>query len=217
MIDPRRLIALGIELMDGAASETRTDQAARQYRDGLLIALLTTRPLRRRSLAALALDRHVKRVGTGYVLALDGERTKSGKPIEFPLPAWLSPYFERYLSHFRRLFPRAAEQQALWLSSRGGRLGAEAIYDRVCRRTETAFGFPIHPQLFRAIAATTIAREAPAKLTIARDLLTHANLATTAGFYARARTMESARKYAVLLARLRSVTAPPGDGGSRHG
>jgi hypothetical protein len=93
----------------------------------------------------------------------------------------------------------------MWLSTKGGALGADALHALVCRRTEDAFGFSIHPHLFRDIAVTAIAREAPQALSIARDLLTHAKLETTQHFYSQARTADAARAHADVLARLRAA------------
>ncbi len=203
MVHPSRLIELGMALMDGAAARARPIDRACQYRDGLLIALLAYRPLRRRSLAELRLDTHLRQIGGGYVLALQSENTKSGQPHEFPLPDALVPFLARYLEHYRLLFPHRAGEQALWLSAKGGALTGEAIYDRVCRRTATAFGTAIHPHLFRDIAATTIAREAPASLAVARDLLTHASLETTLRHYTQAATIEATHKFASAVDQLR--------------
>jgi integrase/recombinase XerD len=203
MVHPVRLLELGIGLMDGAEIVARPDERARQYRDGLLIALLTCRPLRRRSLSELTIGTHVRRVGERYVLAVPGIGTKSGEPIEFPLPDSLTRYMTRYLEQYRLLFPKAGDQQALWLSTKGGALGADAIYHRICRRTKAAFGVAIHPHLFRDIAATTIAREAPEALTVARDLLTHADVETTLRHYSQAKTVEAARAYTAMVDRLR--------------
>jgi integrase/recombinase XerD len=203
MIHPSRLIELGRTLMDGADARDRRIDRACQYRDGLLIALLAYRPLRRRSLAELRLDTHLQRIGSGYVLALQSENTKSGQALEFPVPEPLVPYLTCYLEHHRLLFPHRQDEQALWLSTKGGALTGHAIYVRICRRTETAFGTAIHPHLFRAIAATTIAREAPENLAVARDLLTHANVETTLRHYTQARTIDAARQYAAAIDRFR--------------
>ena len=46
------------------------------------------------------------------------------------------PYLTRYLEHYRLLFPHRQDEQALWLSAKGGALTGDAIYVRVCRRTE---------------------------------------------------------------------------------
>ena len=151
----------------------------------------------------MRLDTHLRRIGSGYVLALEGENTKSGQALEFPVPEPLVPYLTRYLEHYRLLFPHRQDEQALWLSAKGGTLTGRAIYVRVCRRTKTAFGTAIHPHLFRDIAATTIAREAPENLTVARDLLTHSNVETTLRHYTQAQTIAAARKYAAAIDQFR--------------
>ena len=205
MVDPRRLLALGEQLMDRADGEARPSERARLYRDGLLIVLLTRRPLRLRSLAALTCERHMQRVGDGYVIELDAQDTKSGHPVEFTVPAPLVPRIDTYLSRFRLLFPRAAQTSAFWLSSKGGPLCAEAIYNLVCRRTAKEFGFAINPHHFRNIAATTIAREAPAHVNVARDLLTHANFYTTFQFYCQAQTNAAAQRHGQTIEALRTA------------
>jgi len=190
--------------MDRAEGLSHASEKARQYRDGLLIALLTYRPLRRRSLSELKIGTHLRRIGTGYSLAVPGVDTKSGEPIEFPLPDRLTIYLTRYLEHFRLLFPNAHEQDALWLSTKRGALGSDAIYAAICRHTAVAFGHTIHPHLFRDIAVTTIARETPEALNVSRDLLTHANIETTLRHYSQATTVDATRKHSRLLATLRS-------------
>jgi hypothetical protein len=205
LVHPRRLIDLGLLLMDGAEGLPNYKKAARQFRDGLLIALLAARPLRRRAFSSLCLDRHVHRVGLRFVLAIDADDTKTGQGYDFELPELLAPYFTRYLANYRLRFPQAAAEQALWLSSKGGQLGAQAIYDLVCRRTREAFGFAINPHMFRDIAATAIARDAPEQVAIARDLLTHAKLDTTVRYYTHSQTIEAGRAYGALLDQLGST------------
>lgn len=204
IVDPRRLVELGEQLMDSADSATGKQERGRRYRDGLLIALLAMMPLRRRSLASLQIGRHLLQVAGRYLIELEAEDTKSGHSIEFDVPDVLTPRLTVYLERYRPLFPRAAAETALWLSSKGGPLGGDAIYDLVCRHTHDAFGVAIHPHLFRDIAVTAIAREAPEALAMARDLLTHAKSDTTQKYYSRAQTADAARRHAETLERLRT-------------
>jgi len=204
IIDPRQLLELGLALMDSAEQATRSAERARQFRDGLAIALLVSRPLRRRSFGALELDRSLQFTGGRYVIELNEHDTKAGHRVSFDVPMELTSYVTRYLETYRPLFPGASDTKALWLSSRGGRLGDEALYALVCRRTKDALGFAIHPHLFRDIAVTAIAREAPGSLAIARDLLTHAKFETTHKFYTQARTADAARAHAAALQGLRA-------------
>jgi len=205
IVDPRLLLELGRGLMDSAEQVAQAGERARQYRDGLIIALLVSRPLRRRSFSALELGRTLHVTAGRYVIELHEHDTKAGHPVCFDVPDWLTNYITRYLEQYRPLFPGARMTQALWLSSKGGSLGEDALYDLVCRRTREAFGFAIHPHLFRDIAATAFAREAPGSLDVARDLLTHAKFETTQQYYTQARTADAARVLADALARLRGA------------
>lgn len=204
IVDPRRLVELGEQLMDSADSAAGKHERARRYRDGLLIALLAMIPLRRRSLTSLQIGRHLRQVAGHYVVELEAEDTKSGHTIEFDVPGALTSRLTVYLERYRPLFPRSATETGLWLSSKGGPLGGEAIHDLVCRRTQDAFGVAIHPHLFRDIAVTAIAREAPDALDVARDLMTHAKSDTTQKYYSRAQTADAARRHAETVERLRS-------------
>ncbi len=123
------------------------------------------------------------------------------------MPTSLVPELRRYLTRYRLLLPGAREHSALWASTQLGALGAEAVYDIVCRRTKAAFGFALSPHLFRHCAATTIAREAPELLPIASGVLAHARLDTTSNYYTPASTVLAARQHADVLANLRERLA----------
>jgi site-specific recombinase XerD len=204
IVDPRRLVELGRALMDSAEGLAHPSARARQFRDGLAIALLASRPLRRRSFCSLEIDRSLLFTAGRYVIELAEDDTKAGHPVCFDVPADLTCAMTRYLETYRSLFPGAGATQALWLSAKGGPLGEDAFHDLVCRRTKQGLGFAIYPHLFRDIAATAIAREVPGSLVTARDLLTHSKLETTQRYYAQTRTADAARAHADVLARLRS-------------
>jgi integrase/recombinase XerD len=206
MIDARRIYAVGVMLMREATSEPDSLKAARDYRDGFLIALLITRPLRRMNLTQLEFGKHVMPEGDGRALVLDHGTTKSGEPLEFRIRDDLVGYLLQYIKVYRPRFPGAGQHSELWPSSKDGRLGAEAIYDLVCRRTRAAFGWEISPHLFRSIAVTTIARDAPDKIGVAGDLLGHANLDTTDRYYKQSRTIDASRHHSRLITALRRAS-----------
>jgi integrase/recombinase XerD len=202
IIHPSRLVDMGRALMDSADQQERRSERARQFRDGLLISLLAVRPIRRRALSELRIGVHLRQEGDSFALVLDSSNTKSGRAIDMPLPHWLSPYLIRYRDQYRPLFPRAELCDALWMSSKGVPLCPAAIHDLVFRRTKEALGVGIAPHLFRDMAATMIAREAPEALAIARDLLSHADVETTLKHYTQANSLAAARKYnAAILGR----------------
>ena len=72
-----------------------------QFRDQLLIAFLTSRPIRLKNLATLELGRHIVQVDGIFWLRLHADVTKNRKHIEATLTKGLTPYRETYLSpHF---------------------------------------------------------------------------------------------------------------------
>ena len=62
---PWETLALGLSLMDGAMKAPPRDHLLNEieFRDGLIIALLSLWPIRRRSMAALTVSRHIVRSG----------------------------------------------------------------------------------------------------------------------------------------------------------
>jgi hypothetical protein len=176
LVSPHRLIELGTSLMNGADHESDPLKGAIAFRDGLVIALLACRPIRRRNLAMIEIGRHLVQAGSRWHLTFGAEETKNRQPYEAALPQHLTPCLERYLAEFRPRFPRAADHTALWASAKGCAMTEGALYAAVCKRTATAFGKAINLHLFRYIAATEIAYAAPASIGIARDLLGHGDL-----------------------------------------
>jgi len=90
---PQDLIALGERLMDEAeaAPEWSARRRAVGHRDGLLIALLAYRPVRRKNLAMMRLGRHLMKAGGSWQIVFAAEETKTRVPYEAVLPAALGP------------------------------------------------------------------------------------------------------------------------------
>ena len=88
---PQDLIALGERLMDEADATSERSETRRsiRYRDGLLIAFLAYRPIRRRNLAMMRLGQHLVKVGGCWRILFAAEETKTHVPYEAVLPAAL--------------------------------------------------------------------------------------------------------------------------------
>jgi hypothetical protein len=71
------------------------------YRDGLILALLSCWPIRRRSISALTISRHVEFIDGGLCILLHPADTKSKRSESFKVPDQLVPYFLRYLKELR--------------------------------------------------------------------------------------------------------------------
>ena len=210
MVPPGQLIRLGIGLMEQAQPQIEGLNAAIAYRDGLIIALLACRPIRRRNLAALSIGRQLVRSGNLWHIIFRADETKNHQPYEATIPAFLQPFLEHYLGDIRPLFPRAEAHEGLWASAKGGPLSGAALYDLVCKRTRVAFGKPINLHLFRDIAATEIAYKDPAKIGIARDLLGHSDLRAIDKHYIQASQIQAGRAYHQALLAERNDLAQTG-------
>jgi site-specific recombinase XerD len=141
-------------------------------------------------------------VGDEWRIIFEGSETKSGRPFEASVPEWIVPFLERYLVEVRPMYSGAAQHDGLWISTKGRALTDGAIYNIITDRTRAAFGQPVNPHLFRACAATTVAILDPVRIGIARELLSHASVATTHAYYNKAHSIEASRLYASALAEL---------------
>ncbi len=203
-ITSEQLYALGIDLMDRAASAAivlavPTKSHALQYRDGLLIALLACIPLRRRTAAAIRIEKQLVRAGQLWALDIPAEDTKSRRAMEFSLWAELSERIDTYLSKFRGSIPGASRHDGLWASNKGRCMDGGAIYDMVCRRTCTGFGFPVNLHRFRRAAATFWALEDPENVLGIKDLLGHYSFATANNHYITKQSRVAGRKLSNII------------------
>jgi site-specific recombinase XerD len=188
---------LAVSLMTCAETDPGLDERQRAilYRDGLIIAFLAARAPRRRTLAAITIDRHLLRHGDGYALVFGACDMKNRQPFETTVPRDLVARVERYLAVHRPRIVGADRHAGLWASAKGRPMTAEAIYARVCLHTQTAFGRSINPHLFRDCLATDIAIHDPGHVRIAAHMLGHADLRTTDRHYNQARAIEAGRRH----------------------
>ena len=205
IVDSQRLFELGILLMDQAdmKSDDKPLESAILYRDGLLIAILAARPLRRRTLSIIRIGQHILRIGDHYTLTFSSADTKNKQPIDYVLPVKLTSYLDRYLGHYRGLFPNAENHDGLWVSAKGNPLSASSIYRRVISRTHEAFGFSINPHLFRDCAATTLAIQKPEHVLMGAGLLGHSDLRTIHQHYIHAQTTKAGNAHQAVMRKLR--------------
>lgn len=203
--ESHELYALGIELMEAPRREAErtgsiTMRHALMYRDGLMIAVLSLAPMRKRSFANLMISKHLFRPACPVTtIRLDESQTKNRRSIEYPLIPELEIYLVEYLTRFRQAFVRARPHDALWPSAKGCPLTGNAIYDAVCRRTKAAFGQPMGLHLFRDAAATSLAIHVPAQVRAAADLLGHSSFRPTQRHYIRAQGVTAGRSLAEAI------------------
>jgi hypothetical protein len=88
-------------MMDEAATLPSTGKERDlYYRDGLLIALISAWPIRRRGIAALTVTRHLEFDAAGVNILLFPEDTKAKRAESFRVPEDLLPYLLHYLKTY---------------------------------------------------------------------------------------------------------------------
>jgi integrase/recombinase XerD len=198
------LLDLGLSLID-RATEVQGLTAAILHRDGLLIALLSLVPLRRRNIAGLRIGRNIIDVNGTWLIALDANETKTHAPLEIGWPEALAEPLATYLTihrpHLTSHLGRRSKpiDGALWVSSDASPMTEMAIYHRVRKHTQEAFGAAINPHLFRDAAATTLAIVDPEHVRVAAPLLGHRTFTTTERYYQQAKSFEAHRQYIAAL------------------
>jgi integrase len=199
-----QLVALGKQLFADAATRCNLPDWARagMARDGLIIAFLALRPIRRKNLAALTLGRHILVEPAGGHIVIPANEMKMGKrPYHADWPDMLADELHQYMREYRPAllnrytgeYPWPPAGDAFWVSERGTRLDDSAIDKRVRKLTKAALGEAINLHRFRHLAAGTIAMQQPDMIHVVTPLLGHHN-PRTREFYIQADQLSAVRR-----------------------
>lgn len=186
MVDARQLLALGVDLMDQALKMGERYHSATCMRDGLLITLLISAPLRIGNFASITIGEHLQFDSDRYLLSFTEEETKAGHPYQAELSSVLTPHIDIWLrDHRRRLLARGDDKKTnrMWINRWGHPMGAGPIRAQIEKRTRDAFGHHVWPHLVRSIAATSFVDHDPDKVNLVPDLLGHADHHTAHKYY----------------------------------
>jgi integrase/recombinase XerD len=210
LVPPVQTLNFGIELMDAALTLPTGSHKHReiQYRDGLLLALRSLWPIRRRSLASLTVSRHLEFDDAGVNILLHPADTKSRRAESFRVPEVLLPYLTRYLKEIRSILLGHSKHDGLWVSYQGSPLGGDRLYGIVRARVTAKFGKAMSLHDFRRAAATFLAMDAPEKIGLIPGVLQHASPDVSDQHYNLARSMQAARRFAAHLSNARNRLRP---------
>src|SRR6516162_5066764 len=201
-----RLVEAGLTLVAEAWEFANTDLArARGVRNGLLVALLALCPIRLKNFAALEIGQTFKDVHGGWWIALPGNVTKSGRPDERPVPAWLNRCIDVYLNQSRPvLLGSRPPTNTLWISSTTGRrMTTKNLGTLISKITLETIGVDVSPHLFRTAAASTAAAYGGNTPHLASAVLNHTDSRVTEEHYTRATSMGAGRIYAEIISSFR--------------
>lgn len=209
IVSIEQLLQLGFDLMEkhSPASQQPVD-AATLYRDGLMIALLAQRPVRRSNLCQIRWGQHLVELGGKLWLRYTADETKTGQPLEYRWPDNLEFHLHQYRQVHRPVLLaqiRKGSQSpgsALWISGIGTMLQPNSAHARFTAHTYERFGFSVSPHLFRTCVATGIAVNDPEHVYIAGQVLGHANLSTTYVFYVQAESFKATQEFGATINKL---------------
>jgi integrase/recombinase XerD len=173
------------------------------YRDGLMIALLASMPVRLQNFANIEIGRHLLKSPEGYSLIFSEDEVKNLQHIEVEVYEPLVPIIDRYLTVHRRHLLGDTEAATLWVSKIGKPLKHNHVSERITKVTRRELGKPITPHMFRHCAATSIAETSPDLARIIRPLLAHTTAATGERYYNRASVLKASQRHTGALQSIR--------------
>lgn len=204
------ILTLGLDLMHAADFDRfrKPCERALMYRDGLMLTLLVSRPLRLGNLAEIVIGQHLQKSGDRWRLFFNESETKQARRLEFHWPDDTVEALERYLAvHRAQLLTALVSHQqparTLWVSQRGTAMSKAAVAFQLMDRTKEEFGTAINPHTFRRIANTTIATANPEDAEDTLHVLGHSSIATSERYYNRARMVSAGHSLHGAIANLR--------------
>ena len=200
------LVECGLTLMaEAEGCATLSDLAkARQFRNGLMVAMLAMHPIRLKNFASLEIGRNFVNIDGSWWITLGAAETKENRPDERRIDETIAPALSKYLGKYRPALSRKDGQSgALWLSSNDSQpMTYHAVAAAVERTTRMAVGVGISPHMFRTSAASSAAVYADQNPHLASALLHHRDKRVTEEHYNRASSLSAAKAFGQLIKEL---------------
>jgi integrase len=200
------LVECGLTLMAEAESSATLPSLAkaRQFRNGLMVALLALHPIRLKNFASLEIGSNVVNVDGSWWITLSAAETKENRPDERRIDETIAPALGKYLSKYRPALARKDGQSgALWLSSNNGQpMTYHAVAAAVERTTRMAVGVGVSPHMFRTSAASSAAVNADHNPNLGSALLHHRDKRVTEEHYNLASSLSAAKAFRQLIKEL---------------
>jgi len=200
VVEIKELFWLGRQLMYQADKADTSPALSRAllYRDGLIIALGATDPLRIGN-TGFEIGQTLVKDGATWSIDIPAEEMKNRRPHLAVLPDWATPCIDRYVDDYWPLLGGNEAAGRLWLGPDGQPLDGDALYRMICKRTREAFGKRINPHLFRSCLATSTAVHHGANMGLAMTVLGHQSSKVTTRHYNQAKMIDAVRAYQDVL------------------
>ena len=198
------LVECGLTLMTEEAPTLSRLGKARQFRDGLMVAILALHPIRLKNFSDLTIGRNFVNIGGAWWITLSAAETKENRPDERRIDKAIAAALSSYVSEYRSVLARNRGQSgALWLSSNDGQpMTRNAVAAVIERTTRMAIGVGVSPHMFRTAAASSAAVHANHAPHLGSALLNHRDRRVTEEHYNRASSLSAASDYRRVIRRL---------------
>ena len=197
------LLEAGLTLIQEAEHSPKISKLARanQVRNGLMVALLSLCPIRRKNFAALEIGRSLVKIRNTWWIMLSADETKEGRADERPINELLTSIIDRYISDHRRVLARSHRASSiLWLSSRKGTpLSDKEVAHVIRQSTRSTVGVAVSPHLFRTSAASSAAILSGENPNLGSALLHHTHPSVTAAHYNRATSLGAGEDFRQIV------------------
>jgi integrase len=151
--------------------------------DLILMAILLTRPVRLRNLAAARLGTHLIRDTTGsWHFLVPQFEVKNAREIRLEIPPDLGCCLDTYFD-IRARAGQPPESGPVFLNQRGTGCGPQTLRQRTRDLSKELWATRHSPQAFRSIMASAYVNEHPEDVTAVQCLLGHASPSTTFRYY----------------------------------
>lgn len=172
--------------------------------DALAIAILLVCPIRVGSLAGINLSKHIQRPGDGRVfLVLEEEDTKTGRSIEFVLPADVVVLLDKHLATRCPYLCPAGTQFLFPKRDGSASIGPSELSSRISKRIRRETGLEVNAHLFRHFAVMNWLDANPGGYEVARRLLGHSDLSHTINLYSGLEVTSATKAFSDLVSDLR--------------
>jgi site-specific recombinase XerD len=196
------LVECGLILMteaDDSATLSRL-AGARQFRNGLMVAMLALHPIRLKNFASLTIGQDFVEIDDQWWIVLSSAATKEARPDERRIDDMIASAVGKYLSKYRSVLARECiESDALWISTNGQPMTYHAVAGTIERTTRRTIGVEISPHMFRTSAASSAAVHAGHNPYLASALLHHRDNRVTEEHYNRASSLSAANTFRKLI------------------
>ena len=201
------LLQLASKLMqEGRETSKLKRKGALTFRDGLMIACLTARPMRLSEFMALRLGTTLVRQEKGWLIDIPPGMTKKSRRRRQYFPDAFTAAIDFYVEHVRATLPSqplAVGDGSFWVG-RDGPLRPTSLSNIVSCATLAGLGKRVSPHLFRDCAATAIALNIPKQVGITKSVLDHATLYSSQKYYNQAKGLSASAELADVIAKMRS-------------